>query len=183
MVAISNVGELIWVDDLPVVRAAESFEVFFRREYRAVLGLAVVLSGSVSVAQEITQDAFLATFREWDRVREFENPEAWVRRIVANRSVSRFRRGVVEARALLRLRPTRSEESDFQVDASVDLWREVRRLPRRQAQTIALTYLHDLARQDVAEILGCSEETVKTHLERARRTLADRLTSHGGDGL
>ena len=182
MVAIFNLGELIWVDDLPVVRAAETFEVFFRREYRPVLGLAVVLSGSVSVAEEITQDAFLATFREWDRVNEFENPEAWVRRIVANRSVSRFRRGVAEAKALLRIGRQGADLDGLAIEVSLDVWRAVRRLPRRQAQVIALTYLHDLPRRAVAEILDCSEETVKTHLDRGRRTLATRLTDTGGRG-
>jgi RNA polymerase sigma-70 factor (ECF subfamily) len=160
------------VDDLPVVRATESFETFFRREFRAVLGLAVVLSGSVSVAEEITQEAFLATFRAWERVSVFENPEAWVRRIVANRSVSRFRRRVVEARALLRLSPRGVDLDGLAVEVSLDVWQAVRQLPHRQAQVIALTYLLDLPRRGVAEVLDCSEETVKTHLDRARQTLA-----------
>lgn len=168
------------MDDLPVVRAAETFEAFFRREYRPVLGLAVVLSGSVSVAEDLTQDAFLATFREWDRVREFENPGAWVRRIVANRSVSRFRRSVVEARALLRLSGVGADRDGLAIEAALDVWREVRRLPRRQAQVIALTYLHDLSRQAVAEVLDCSEETVKTHLDRGKQTLMNRLGGGGG---
>ena len=163
------------MDDLPVVQGAETFESFFRREYRPVLGLAVVLSGSVSAAEELTQDAFLATFRDWDRVRELENPEAWVRRIVANRSVSRFRRSVAEARAVLRLSGAGADREGLINEAALDVWREVRRLPPRQAQAVALTYLHDLSRRAVAEVLGCSEETVKTHLDRGRRTLATRL--------
>ena len=168
------------MDEVPVVRAAESFEAFFRREYRGVLGLAVVLSGSVSVAEEISQDAFLATFRKWDRVSELENPEAWVRRIVANRSVSRFRRSVVEARALLRLSPQGADLDGLAIEVSLDVWQAVRRLPRRQAQAIALTYLLDLPRRAVAEVLDCSEQTVKTHLDRGRRTLAVRLADTGG---
>jgi RNA polymerase sigma-70 factor (ECF subfamily) len=63
---------------------------------------------------------------------------------------------------------------------SIDVWGAVRQLPRRQAQVVALTYLHDLSRRQVAEVLGCAEETVKTHLDRARVTLAERL-EHPGD--
>jgi RNA polymerase sigma-70 factor (ECF subfamily) len=170
--------------DVPVVRGVEDFERFFRSEYRAVLGLAIVLSGSRSGGEELTQDAFLVTFREWERVGRLENPGAWVRRIVANRAVSRFRRVAAETRALLRLNSQTPDVSRVELEDGLDVWREVRRLPRRQAQVIALTYLDDLSRREVAEILDCGEETVKTHLERARRTLANRLVSptEGSDG-
>ena len=72
----------------------------------------------------------------------------------------------------------------MELDDGLDVWNEVRRLPRRQAQVVALTYLDDLSRSAVAEILDCGEETVETHLERARRTLASRLEAPkgGSDG-
>ncbi len=167
------------MDDIPVVRGVESFEGFFRREYRAVLGLAIALSGNRTAAEELTQEAFLATFRQWDRVGLLDNPGAWVRKIVANRSVSAFRRRAAEARALLRLNSDMRRVEQREVEDGADVWREVRRLPRRQAQVIALTYLHDLPRREVAEILGCSDETVKTHLDRARSTLAKRFSKWG----
>ncbi len=164
------------MDETPPLRAAEDFEAFFRREYRPVLGLAAALTGSRAAAEELTQDAFMAALRRWDRVAALDNPGAWVRRVVANRSVSAFRRRMAEARALLRWgRP--HEAAAIEHEARIDLWREVRRLPARQAQAVAVTYLLDLTRREVAEVLGCSEETVKTHLDRARRTLAGRLTA------
>ncbi|HLF43566.1 MAG TPA: SigE family RNA polymerase sigma factor [Acidimicrobiia bacterium] len=164
------------MDDIPIIRSIESFEAFFQRDYRAVLGLAVVLSGSRSVAEDLTQDAFLAALRDWERVGRFDNPGAWVRRVVATKSTSVFRRAAAEARAILRLGSARNLELGNEIEKGLDVWRQVRRLPRRQAQVVALIYLHDLSRRDVAEILGCSEETVKTHLDRARRTLANLLT-------
>lgn len=184
MIAQSVTGERVRVGDVPVVRGVEDFERFFRSEYRAILGLAIVLSGSRSAGEELTQDAFLVTFREWERVGRLDNPGAWVRRIVANRSVSRFRRAAAETKALFRLSSETRRESLLELDDGLDVWREIRRLPRRQAQVIALTYLDDLPRSAVAEILDCGEETVKTHLERARRTLANRLTppTEGSDG-
>jgi len=163
------------VEEIPVVRVVENFDSFFRREFRAVLGLAIALSRSRSVAEELTQEAFLATFRHWERVGRLDNPGAWVRRVVANRSVSTFRRTAAEAKALLQLDSRPRDNVALELVEGLDVWREVRRLPRRQAQVVALTYIDDLPRREVAEILGCSEETVKTHLERARSTLAGRL--------
>jgi RNA polymerase sigma factor (sigma-70 family) len=55
---------------------------------------------------------------------------------------------------------------------SDQVWEAVRRLPRRQARVVALTYLDGLSRREVAEVLDCSDETVKTHLERGRARLA-----------
>ena len=57
----------------------------------------------------------------------------------------------------------------------VRYWAAVRRLPRRQAQAIALTYLEGLTLQEIATVLDVSVPTVGTHLQRARRTLAAAL--------
>jgi RNA polymerase sigma-70 factor (ECF subfamily) len=168
-------------DDTPVVAVLEPFEAFFRREYRKVVGLAAVLSGSVGVAEDLAQEAFVATLRQWDRVGRMDNPGAWVRRIVANRSVSLFRRGVSEVKALARLGADHLDQPGLATEISIDVWAEVRRLPKRQAQAIVLTYLLDTPRKEVAEILGCSEETVKTHLERGRARLGDALADDGGE--
>ena len=58
---------------------------------------------------------------------------------------------------------------------SETFWAEVRRLPRRQAQSVALYYVYDLGVADVAKTLGVSEGSVKVHLTRGRATLARRL--------
>jgi RNA polymerase sigma-70 factor, ECF subfamily len=56
-----------------------------------------------------------------------------------------------------------------------DFWRAVRRLPRRQAQVVALVALEDLSTAEVAATLGCSQRTAQVHLQKARATLAGRL--------
>ncbi|MBU1866688.1 MAG: sigma-70 family RNA polymerase sigma factor [Actinobacteria bacterium] len=158
-----------------MIPVEESFEVFFRREYRPVLGLAIVLSGNRTGAEDVTMDAFEAALRNWQSVSRLDSPGAWVRRVVANRSVSRFRRLAVEARAALRI----GRREDLVVadgDGHFEVWEAVRRLPRRQAQVVALFYLEGYPRAEVARTLGISEESVKTHLERARRNLDEELS-------
>jgi RNA polymerase sigma factor (sigma-70 family) len=51
----------------------------------------------------------------------------------------------------------------------------VGRLPRRQAQVVALVALQELSTAEVAATLGCSQRTVQVHLQKARATLAQRL--------
>ncbi|HEX7165973.1 MAG TPA: sigma factor-like helix-turn-helix DNA-binding protein, partial [Acidimicrobiales bacterium] len=93
---------------------------------------------------------------------------------VANRSVSRFRRATAEARALVRIGRADAAEPELSAE-TITLWAEVRRLPRRQAQALALQHVDGRSVREVAEILGCSENTVKTHVLRAKKSLAARL--------
>ncbi len=158
-----------------MVRALPSFEAFYEREYRAVVGLAYALSGSRFAAEDIAQDAFVAAHRVWGRVGMYDSPGAWVRRVVSNLSVSQFRKRTREARALARIALRRSDALPPLPEPDDDFWKHVRALPRRQAQAIALFYLEDRSVADIAEILDCAENTVKVHLHKGRKTLAAKL--------
>ncbi len=172
-----QVGVTGGAEPIPAGGRPTPFEGFYELHYRPVLALAVVLSGNRQVAEEVTQEAFLAAYRDWGRVGKLEHAPAWVRRVVANKAASRFRRVAAESRALVRLGKDDSVGGD-PLDAVLadQVWEAVRRLPRRQAQVVALTYLDGLSRREVAQVLGCSEETVKTHLERGRARLARVLS-------
>ena len=150
-----------------------SFEDFFRAEYTRVVGLAAVLCGRSAVAEELAQDAFVSAYRRWDRIAGYDDPGAWVRRVTVNLATSSLRRGAREARALARLARRPPEASSLPVDD--EFWRCVRRLPRRQAQCIALHYLEDRSPDDIAGILDIAPSTVRVHLHAARAALAARL--------
>ena len=154
----------------------DSFEAFFRREYRPVLGLAIALCRDRWDAEDLAQEAVAAAERRWSDVGGLDRPGAWVRRVVANKSASRWRRQVAEARALRRMPDRENPDSDPQLSAETEeLWAAVRSLPKRQSQVLAMTYLDGLSTSEVGEILGCSAPTVKTHLQRGRAALAHRL--------
>jgi RNA polymerase sigma factor (sigma-70 family) len=153
----------------------ETFEDFYMREYPAVVGLAYALSGSRWGSEDLAQEAFLAAHRDWGRIGSYQHPAAWVRRVVANLSVSAFRRRAAEAKALARVALRRSDPVPDLAAADPEFWAAVRALPRRQAQVVALYYLEDRSVADVANILDMTLGTVKRHLYDARRTLARRL--------
>ena len=161
-------------NDVPLVRSVPDFGSFYRREYQAVATLTMVLTKSRATAEDIAQDAFLRAHRDWERVGHFANPEGWVRRVATNLAMSRFRRLRAEAKALLRVGPSSSTTMSPE---ATEFWAEVRRLPSRQAQVIALHYVDDRSVDDIAETLGITAASVKTHLQRARKTLAHRFGS------
>ena len=160
----------------PSVPERVSFEEFYLKDYQAVVGLAFALSGSRWLAEDLAQEAFLAAHRNWPRVSAFDQPGAWVRRVVANLSVSAFRRGLVEAKGLVRLaHGDRNRASSDLPSEDAEFWDAVRSLPRRQSQAVALHYLEDLPVSEVATILDMAPGTVKKHLFDGRRELARRL--------
>lgn len=154
---------------------AEPFAEFFRREWRDVVGLGFVLTGNRWVAEDLAQEGFAAAYRRWDRVAAMDRPGAWVRRVVANRSVSWFRRSAAEHRALARV-GNPGPTPDLDIDAqSAELWAAVRALPRRQRQAISLVYYDGMSVPEASGVMGCSHETARTHLKRGRKGLATRL--------
>jgi RNA polymerase sigma-70 factor (ECF subfamily) len=155
-------------------RASLPFDDFYRREHRLVLGLAFVLTGNLSLAEDIAQDAFTAAFRRWRSIVAYDSPGAWVRRVTCNRAASVLRRRVREAKALVRL--AGRTQTHIELDEGDEaFWQAVRRLPPRQAQAVALHYLQDHSVREISEVLDCSEGTVNTHLSRARDAVARHL--------
>src|SRR3990170_2286090 len=116
------------------VEASETFEDFYVREYRAIVGLAYALSGSRSGAEDLAQEAVLVAPRGGARIGRFDDPGVGVRRVVANLSVSAIRRRVVEAKALARMALEQTPTLPELSAEGAEFWRAVRSLPRRQAQ-------------------------------------------------
>ncbi len=160
--------------------ATESFDAYYRRDYRSLVGLAFVLTGSHGVAEDLAQDALTEAHKRWSKVGGYDNPGAWVRHVMVNKSTSRFRRLRSEAKSMTRLR-ARPTEVIEPTERSAEVWTAVRSLPTRQAQAIALFYWEDLSVAEIGEILGTSTETAKTHLKRGRAALAQSLESFRGE--
>lgn len=159
------------------VEIPEPFARFFHAEYSAVVSLVYGLSGSRAAAEDIAQDAFLRVHRDWERVETMDSPEAWVRRVAINLARSRWRRLRAEASALARLSPPSS--SSPLDDHMSEFWEEVRRLPTRQAQAVALHYLEDMSVDDIAAVLGIASGTVKALLAQGRERLRRQLIAKG----
>ena len=159
----------------------ERFDSFYRREYRRAVALAHALTGSGIVAEDLAQESLLAAQRNWDRIAGYDDPSAWLRRVLVNRATSFHRTRAAEWRAARRVAAQESARTvpDLEPEDAL-VWEEVRRLPRRQAQAIALHYVEELSLEEIGTVLGCSPGTVKAHLHRGRQRLSRRLGAHYG---
>ena len=151
-----------------------SFDDFFRTEYPRLVPMLHAVLGDRSRAEDLAQEALAAAQRAWAKVGGYDRPGAWVRRVALNRASNVRRSRGREAVALRRLGPSDPATAETLL-GDENLWRLVRELPDQQRFAVALHYVEDRPIADIAAVLGCSEGAVKTHLSRARATLARRL--------
>ena len=156
----------------------EPFEDFVRATRLRLTGLAYSLTGDRTIAEDIVQEALLATHRSWTEV---DQPLAYARRAVTNLCASRVRRLGRERRALGRWFGQRSDAYNELEPADAEFWRAVGSLPTRQREVIALHYVEDLPVAEIATALEISPGTVKSTLHDARRSLAATLRLTDGE--
>ncbi len=146
-----------------------AFEAFYLENFSRLVGLALVLTGSKELAEDLVQDSFVRLHRHFDSV---EAPDRYVRQIVVNACRSHFRRAGRERskRPLLYVVDGVTDASSSGELADVLLT-----LPYRQRAAIVLRFYSDLSEAEIAELLGCRPGTVGSlihrGLERLRREL------------
>ena len=144
----------------------------FRAHFASVLRTVFLVLHDRSRAEDIAQDAFIKLLQHWRTVSQYERPEAWVRRVAIRMAVRDARRE--NLRTLLE----RTAQGEAVEDAlpDVDLARALRTLAPMQRAAVALYYFDDQPVQEISHVLQVSESTVKQHLMRARRRLAELLS-------
>jgi RNA polymerase sigma-70 factor, ECF subfamily len=154
--------------------STEGFEAFYAGTVGRLLGQLLPVTGDLHEAEEVVQEAFARASVRWTRLRDYDVPEAWVRRVALNLAADRSRKLRRQARALVRLGPP--PQVPAASAEAVALLEALRTLPMRQRQAIVLHHLVDLSIEEVAATLGTRPGAVKSLLARGRRALAARLS-------
>jgi RNA polymerase sigma factor (sigma-70 family) len=166
---------------------ATAYAELVRRHRRMVYRIARGIVGSADEAEDVVQDAFVRAFRRTGTHRRRQTFAGWVRRIALNCAIDHIRRRERERRnheqAPRNPGPTRDPAEEVMA-TEVRTWarRAVEDLPLKQRLAVTLFYLDDLSVAETAETLGCSPSTVKVHLTRGRRRLAERMADRFEEG-
>ena len=186
------------VDDSLLIREAQmgntsAFEELVRQYDRAVLRLAVHLTGSQEDGQDIYQEAFLRAYINLGSFRFECSFYTWIYRIVTNLCLDHLRRRSSRARDLTTtISPDGEEEQvldrvpDQRAGASPErsyisrelracIMRAMERLSPRERVVFELKHYHGLRLRTVAGILNTSEGTIKNTLFRATHKLRNQL--------
>ena len=126
---------------------------------------AYLLTGDRERARDLAQEALLATYRSWSRVRGTEHPLAYVRRTMLNLHLSsRRRRRVAE---VLHAEPDEAAEPDRDAYAEHEVvWQALSRLSERQRAALVLRFYEDLTDEEIAVALGCRPSSVRSLISR-----------------
>jgi RNA polymerase sigma-70 factor (ECF subfamily) len=191
-------ADQVRVDDSALIREAQqgntsAFEELVRQYDRAVLRLAIHLTGSLEDGQDIYQEAFLRAYINLARFRFECSFYTWIYRIVTNLCLDHLRKKHSRGRDLTTtLSPDGEEEevldrvpdrtpaaSPERNMASLELRQTIigalGRLSPRERMVFELKHYHGLRLRTVAGILNTTEGTIKNTLFRATHKLRTQL--------
>jgi RNA polymerase sigma-70 factor (ECF subfamily) len=162
------------------------FEALYARHSREVWALAYARWMNADTAMDITQEAFLRLWKQYEDGEPILNPRAWLLRVARNlaedHAKSAFRRNGthppqtmngVQANGPLPLESLEREETIAQ------LREELEHLPKADREILTLRYALDYDTGEIADLLGINATAVHMRLSRARQRLAERLKAHG----
>lgn len=156
-----------------------TFDEFMTARLGAIVRYATVVTCDPHLAEDITQDVLVRAHARWARISRLDAPERYVKRMIVNEFLSWRRRRASRVVPL-------SQESMADVIAPGDdpvlvhddrdaVLRILATLPPRQRAAIALRFYEDLGDDEIAELLGCRQVTVRSHISRALATLRSAL--------
>lgn len=151
--------------------------VLFNAEAPSLLHLARFYVDDKTAAEDLVQEAFIRLSRSIHRIEDDTRAAAYLRSIVVNLARDHNRRGLVS----LRHRPPSVEDEPSAEDEALgrsarqDVIDALRSLPGRQRDCLTLRYYYDMGPNEIADGLGMSVNSVKTHLQRGLRAMARQL--------
>ncbi|MGW1815278.1 SigE family RNA polymerase sigma factor [Streptomyces sp. NPDC002125] len=151
---------------------ADAFEDFARANQQSLYRTAYLLCGDREGARDLTQTALTKIFQHWRRVSAADRPEAYARTVLTRTFLAERRRRL---RDLLAHTPVEVPRAAVGPDLTVTLLAALAELPPRARAMVVLRYWEDLSVESVAELLRCSESTVKSQCSRSLARLRERL--------
>jgi RNA polymerase sigma-70 factor (sigma-E family) len=153
----------------------ELVETLFRQEGAALVRLARLFTDDRAAAEDLVQEAFVRLYRSAARIRDQGKAASYLRSIVLNLARDHNRRGLMSLRHQESLTPEASSEAPEDralVDAEqARVVEALRSLPTRQRDCVVLRFYLDLSGPEIAETLGISPDSVKTHWRRGLSSL------------
>jgi RNA polymerase sigma-70 factor (ECF subfamily) len=147
-----------------------------------VIGLAYSVLRDRAAAEDLAQEVFVKLWRALPRYDGRARLSTWIYAITRNAAIStlRARRRSVSLSDPAVLAEVENREAAPDPDpGDAALWRQVEALPEKQRQAVILYYQDERTVDEVAAMMGMPVNTVKTHLHRARASLAAALATTG----
>ena len=155
------------------MRRRAEFADFVDGELPRLLGYARALTGNEHDAWDLVQESLVRIGLKWSSIDRHGNPGAYARTTLVRLNVDRLRR-------IGREGPTETagqgESEPHPEPTGVEPWLAdaLAALPPRQRTALVLRYVDDLDMRGIAEAMGCSVGTAKSHVSRGLKALRER---------
>lgn len=159
-----------------LVAVRDQLDANYTKHFSDLTALCRALGAGPS-AEDIAQDVLLHARDRSEQLRDEAKLEAWLRRIAARRTFEHLRR-------------QKRDQSEATVAAfvptdpslSIDVSAAITHLPERERVAVILVYALGYEQEEAAQVMDVTRGTVATLLHRARRHLAERLSSYAQEG-
>ena len=147
------------------------FREFMAARWPHLVRTAYLLTGDRHLAEDLAQTTLEKAAVSWPRVKSADDTDAYVRRILVNTHLARFRKRRVAEVLSPDLPDGAYGDQSQQIAQRDEVLAALVALPRRQRAAIVLRFWEDLTESQVAGILGCSVGTVRSQTHRALQKL------------
>ena len=150
-----------------------TFEEFAATRMPGLLRFAAVLAGDRATAEDLAQEVVIRAYARWDRIGCLDRPELYVRKMMLNEFLSWRRRSSrqIPSGGLASQPASIAPDHAAEYNEREALLAELGKLPRRQRAVLVLRYYEDRGDSEIADLLGCSPGTVRSHASRALAAL------------
>lgn len=132
--------------------------------------------------QDLLQETMTSLWVKRDSLNKHPNPKAYILKIAISRAVDHLRKEGAQKRT-----EPETHSTDYGADTNeaelcelrAIIVEEISALPPSQSEAMLLRCIEELPYREIAETMGCSEATIRTHVRRGRMKLNSRLQSMG----
>jgi len=158
-----------------------AFRLLIQQYGKRVYDIAYNFIGNHSDTEDTVQDIFIKVYRSIHTFREESAFTTWLYRITVNTALNKT---AAIKRTRRRIIGNEYDEVSNSVDATIDIGRfdvrdnifkALKTLSKQQRTVVILRHLHEFSTKETSSILGCSEGTVKTQLNRGLKKLHKKL--------
>jgi RNA polymerase sigma-70 factor (sigma-E family) len=154
-----------------------TFDDFAGDRLPAVLRFATALTGDPDLAKDLVQEVLIRASGRWQEIGQLDRPEAYVRKMVVNEHLSWRRRSwrlIPSGMSGHLTRPSSPDPADGYIDRQA-LLAELAKLSRRQRTALVLRYYEGFSDAEIADVMGCTQSTVRGHVFKALAALRVEL--------
>ncbi|HET7150369.1 MAG TPA: RNA polymerase sigma factor [Candidatus Acidoferrum sp.] len=152
--------------------AGDMLGVLFDRYQSPLFNFYAKLTGNRALSEDLVQEVFLRILKYRQSYRPGTPFRAWIYQIARNARIDHFRKFPREATFVPEMLPPVIPKDSSQEREEVELLqRALQQLPEDKREILLLCRFQELKYEEIASLLGCELNTVRTRIHRALQEL------------